>query len=185
MDSLPIGSAMLHACSTPVFDVIRRLHQQLRHGPGRTVTRGSTSVMAIYRQRCLVAATLVQVAMMCHVQGRYRSPVENASAPFEPPKTQSGSGELLALQKLEFRACARLVWSRSSRVSVQAIQSKCLLPFRHPGDVRSQKCGRYPLLRNSSTIRSLPGRAFHQYTCPVSEVRELPTRPHHLRNSRD
>src|SRR5437763_134299 len=64
-------------------------------------------------------------------------------------------------------------------------QSKCLLPLRHVGDVRSQKRGRYPLLRNSSTIRSLLGRAFHQFPCPVCEVRGLATRPHHLRNSRD
>src|SRR5439155_20521048 len=105
---------------------------------------------------------------------------ENASAPLETPETHLRSGELLALQKRECRANARPIWNRSGRVSVQAIQSKCLLPFRHLGDVRSQKCGRYPLLRNSNTIRNLPGGAYHQVPCPLCEVRGLATRPHRL-----
>jgi len=128
---------------------------------------------------------LVYVAITRHVQRRYRSRAGNANARLEPRKTRLRYGELLALPKREFHARVRRVPSRSSRACAQAIQSKCPLRFHHLDDVRSQTCGRHPLLQNSNTIRSLLGRAFRQFPCPACEVRGLATRPHHRRNSRD
>src|SRR6185369_5257708 len=94
---------------------------------------------------------LVYVAITRHVQRRYRSRAGNANARLEPRKTRLRYGELLALPKREFHACVRRVPSRSSRACAQAIQSKCPLRFYHLDDVRSQTCGRQPLLQNSNT----------------------------------
>ncbi len=73
--------------------------------------------------------------MMCHVRRRYRSRVENASAPLEEPETHLISGELLALQKLEFRG--HLIGSKLLAEIGSVIKSQLRLidyAFRYGGD---------------------------------------------------